>query len=119
MQRGETSLERVCQPGRDGFQKCAILLAKGCGLIAVDIDFADHPPLPFDGNNNFGARFQAAGEVARIRIDVVNDYSITAGRCRARPLPARKMGSDPFFEQVRSAARSPGKNGSDPIFTAP
>ena len=64
-------------------KQLAVLCGKGGGLVTIDIDFTEHSPVRLDRYDDLRAGFQAAREVARVGIYVIDDYRLTAGGCCA------------------------------------
>ena len=55
------------------FEEVTVSGGEGCGVVAVDVDFADDFAVGVDGHDDFGFGFDGAGEIARVGMDVVYD----------------------------------------------
>jgi hypothetical protein len=71
--------------------------------VGVDVEFADDFAANKDGNDDFGFRFEGAGEVAGVGVDVVDDDGFAAGgRGAANALVERyaRVGRHGAFERA-------------------
>src|ERR671915_394829 len=58
---------------RHALEESPIVVGERGGLVGVDVDFADHPALVDDRDDDLRAGGGEAGEIARVGVDVVDD----------------------------------------------
>ncbi len=68
-----SALDEAADDGGACFEEVAICGGEGCGVVAVDVDFADGFAVGVDGHYDLGFGFDGAGEIARVGMDVVDD----------------------------------------------
>lgn len=71
--------EEFAEGGGGVFAEFAVVGAEGGEEVGVDIEFAYDFAADEDGDDDFGFGFEGAGEIARVRVDVVDDDSFAAG----------------------------------------
>ena len=69
----QSSESRSASIAATGSSRARSARAKGRGLIAVDVDFTEDVAVPHDRDDDLGSGLDAARQVARIRVDVVDD----------------------------------------------
>lgn len=61
------------------FAEYAIVRTEGGEEVAVNVEFTDDFSFCEDGNDDFGFRFERAGEIARVLVHVVHNDGLAAG----------------------------------------
>ena len=73
--------EEFAEEGGNVFAEFAIVGAEGGEEVGVNVEFAGDFAMDEDGNNDFGFRFERAGEVTSVGVDVIHDNGFAGGGC--------------------------------------
>ena len=69
--------------GCDPLEQLAVGVGKRGRAVAVDVDLAEHVVTAHDRDDDLGPGFDAAGEISRIRVHIVDDDRRLLGGCGA------------------------------------
>ena len=73
----------TAKDGGGAFTESAVFRAEGSEEMAVDVEFADDFTANKNRNNDLGLGLERTGEVAGVRVDIINDDGLAAGSCGA------------------------------------